>query len=401
MIKHMKYIISGISLLLVLILGSCGDNKTAKIDLNEMQMTLQFKINDSVNLEIPYEEDDNTFAIFNGDEKIEMKDLKRTGKGFVARFPSFESYLVAKKELIGYSGFYIDSSRTEPYPIIFSTVYREPGKTKGQKKNKKYELTFSPNSENEFKGLGDFKIYSNVINATIRTETGDFRFLSGVIQDNEFTIGAIDGSHVFTFKGEIKGDSIQGHFYSGKHWSTSFVGHVDIDYELQHADSLTQVVDSSLFDFNLPDLNGDTISFQNTYAESPAIVQILGSWCPNCMDETRYYVELQKQFPELKIIGVAFERSEITDTASMALNRMKSDLAINYDLLIGGISRKSVASETFPMLNKVISFPTSIFIDKKGVIRKVHTGFNGPSTGKVYEDYKTETESFIKKLLAE
>ena len=80
---------------------------------------------------------------------------------------------------------------------------------------------------------------------------------------------------------------------------------------------------------------------------------------------------------------------------------MKDDLGINYDLLIGGMSRKSVASETFPMLNKVISFPTSIFVDKTGVIRKIHTGFNGPSTGKVYEDYKTETESFIQKLLAE
>ncbi len=401
MIKHMKYTICGmnklLSFLLLITLISCStEEQSTKEDLY-----FRFEINDSTHLDIKANLQANSFQIKNGIEKIEMKEYVSFNDHFSARFPVFESYIMAKKKGGQYTGYYIDSSRKSPYQIPFTSITKPKPSDAKQEITWKYHIRFSPKTANEFEGLGIFKRYNEQIHATVRTETGDYRFLSGEIQNVQFNIGCIDGSHVFTFKGEIKGDSIQGHFYSGKHWSTSFVGHVDIDYELQHADSLTQVVDSSLFDFNLPDLNGDTISFQNTYAESPAIVQILGSWCPNCMDETRYYVELQKQFPELKIIGVAFERSEITDTASMALNRMKSDLAINYDLLIGGISRKSVASETFPMLNKVISFPTSIFIDKKGVIRKVHTGFNGPSTGKVYEDYKTETESFIKKLLAE
>jgi hypothetical protein len=48
-----------------------------------------------------------------------------------------------------------------------------------------------------------------------------------------------------------------------------------------------------------------------------------------------------------------------------------------------------------------MSFPTTLIIDKKGSIRKIHTGFNGPATGKYYTDFKKEMSVFINQLLAE
>ena len=53
------------------------------------------------------------------------------------------------------------------------------------------------------------------------------------------------------------------------------------------------------------------------------------------------------------------------------------------------------------MLNHVLSYPTSIFIDKKGKVRKIHTGFNGPATGEKYTEFKKEFESFVAELLNE
>ena len=50
------------------------------------------------------------------------------------------------------------------------------------------------------------------------------------------------------------------------------------------------------------------------------------------------------------------------------------------------------------MLNHILSYPTTIFIDKKGSVRKIHTGFNGPATGKEYDDFKAEFEGFIELL---
>jgi len=53
------------------------------------------------------------------------------------------------------------------------------------------------------------------------------------------------------------------------------------------------------------------------------------------------------------------------------------------------------------MLNKVVSYPTTIFIDKKGKVRKIHTGFNGPATGDKYIAFKEDFESFVEMLLGE
>ena len=59
------------------------------------------------------------------------------------------------------------------------------------------------------------------------------------------------------------------------------------------------------------------------------------------------------------------------------------------------------ASEALPMLNAVMAFPTTIYIDKKGFVRKIYTGFYGPATGNKYIDYVLETNRFIEKLLSE
>jgi hypothetical protein len=53
------------------------------------------------------------------------------------------------------------------------------------------------------------------------------------------------------------------------------------------------------------------------------------------------------------------------------------------------------------MLNKVIGFPTTLIIDKKGKIRETHTGFSGPGTGKYYTEWVADFERLIDKLLKE
>ncbi len=55
----------------------------------------------------------------------------------------------------------------------------------------------------------------------------------------------------------------------------------------------------------------------------------------------------------------------------------------------------------FSELNGISSFPTTIFIDKKGMVRKIHTGFYGPGTGDYYADYVKETEAFLNLLISE
>ena len=41
----------------------------------------------------------------------------------------------------------------------------------------------------------------------------------------------------------------------------------------------------------------------------------------------------------------------------------------------------------------------ALFIDRKGGIREIHTGFSGPGTGEPYYIYKEETEKLVVELL--
>jgi hypothetical protein len=69
--------------------------------------------------------------------------------------------------------------------------------------------------------------------------------------------------------------------------------------------------------------------------------------------------------------------------------------------LIAGVSDKTEAAKTLPMLNAIIAYPTTLVIDKKGVVRKIHTGFSGPATGKHYQDFVEEMQVFLEGLMKE
>ena len=80
---------------------------------------------------------------------------------------------------------------------------------------------------------------------------------------------------------------------------------------------------------------------------------------------------------------------------------MKEKLEVSYDFVIAGTSSSMAAGKTLPMLNHVMSFPTSIIIDKMGKVRKIHTGFSGPATGDYYLEYTKEFNSLMSELIAE
>jgi len=123
------------------------------------------------------------------------------------------------------------------------------------------------------------------------------------------------------------------------------------------------------------------------------------------MDETKYYVDFynQNKQKDVEIVALAFEYAKTSEKAFRSIERLKQKLKVEYPILLAqyGTSDKKKAQEKLPMLNHVLSYPTTIFIDKNGKVRKIHTGFNGPATGKKYLEFKNEFEGFVGRLLNE
>jgi thiol-disulfide isomerase/thioredoxin len=356
------------------------------------------------------------FTIHNAEEKINLISVKNIKDSFQLDFPHFHSFIRFNvKNNIEINGFWYNLNKSNNYKISFSANFQE---TKGQSKETcnnnsssklfgKWKTKFSPNTKNEEIAIGLFKEYNDVNNkltGTFLTETGDYRFLEGKICENQFYLSCFDGSHAFFFTGKINNAKIEGTFYSGKHYQTTWISERDDLFELKNPDSITFLINKEPFKFKMKDLEGKEFIFPNDkYVNKVTIIQIMGTWCPNCLDETKFLKELYDKYKhkELEIISIAYETPTEFVEQVKKINLLKNRLNLTNMFLVGGQANKTLASEHFSMLNEIISFPTAIFINKKGEVVKIHTGFNGPGTGEIYQKFVLETEKYVLELLNE
>ena len=94
-------------------------------------------------------------------------------------------------------------------------------------------------TENETKAIGLFNQNENRITGTFATETGDYRYLDGVVSGDSVFLSTFDGSHAFLFEAEIKDSLIEGLFLSGTHYSENWIAKKNEDVVLRNPDSLT------------------------------------------------------------------------------------------------------------------------------------------------------------------
>ncbi len=159
-------------------------------------------------------------------------------------------------------------------------------------------------------------------------------------------------------------------------------------------------------DFRFPNLNGKDVSINDSrFKNKVVVVQILGSWCPNCMDETAFlsdYYNKNKQ-RGFEAVALAYEYSTDFNRSVKSLQKFQQRFKVQYPILVTGVkvSDSLRTEKTLPQVTRIKVFPSSIIIDKKGNVRKFDTGFFGPGTGMHYEEYKKEFYATIDELLKE
>ncbi|MFA7275050.1 MAG: TlpA disulfide reductase family protein [Crocinitomicaceae bacterium] len=352
------------------------------------------------------------FEIRNGEEKIQLINKEIAGDTLVFAFPEFDSDLhfvvTSSKQLNGYwhnknkSGRYTIPFKAHLCENVLFECQQTDFSTQTVNLTYKWKTIFEPGTTDAYPAIGLFKQNGNQLSGTFLTETGDYRFLDGNLFGNQFYLSCFDGSHAFLFTAELQNNTLNGNFYSGTHYQTTWIANPDNNYELTNPDELTTVVNTNPLQFSFKNLKNEVVSYPNSkYENKVTIIQIMGSWCPNCMDETHYYTQLYKKYHDqgLEIILVGYEAGNDENVYAEKLKRLQSRANIPFEMLIGGAANKNKAAKDFSMLNDIISFPTSIFVDRAGNISKVHTGFNGPSTGEYYDEYMLETEKYLQQLL--
>lgn len=267
-----------------------------------------------------------------------------------------------------------------------------------------YQVVFT-NETDTTQSIGVIKQKGNYAEGSFLTTTGDYRFLEGGVFNDTLSLSTFDGNHAYIFKAVKKDSILQGDFWSGKTYHQSWTGIKNKNASLPNAESLTSLKPGfETLTFSLPDLDGKNVSLTDErFKNKVVILQLFGTWCPNCMDETKYLSPWYDNNKNrgVEILGLAFERKPDFEYASERVKKMKAKWGVNYDFVIAGVDDKAKAAEVLPELNKIAAFPTTIFIGKDGKVKLIHTGFEGPGTGVYHERWKQRFNEIINELLSE
>lgn len=354
-------------------------------------------------------------TLLNGTRRDDFKVTRVGSDSIFVKMNTYDAALVGKVHADGkITGEYrslVPGFRGNYLPFIaeYGKTYRfvEPSKAVAANQNvsgrwalELFSKTKAPNSVALLKQDG-YKV-----TGVIMTTVGDTRELEGVVQGDEFLISHFSGPNPILYKGKISPDGkLEGSLEMGIYSNLKFSGQKDDKFELPDPYKLTFLKEGyTKLDFTLPDLNGKEVSLSDDkYKGKVVIVEIIGTWCPNCTDQTAFLAPWFRQNKQrgVEAIAIGFEQKDDLNYAKYTLGTLKEKYGIEYDILFGGLADKKLASEKLPALNKMMAFPTTIIIDRKGDVRQIHTGYTGEVTGEYFAEYVSKWNKDLDALIAE
>lgn len=352
-------------------------------------------------------------SIINAEDTLRVNNFRLIGDSVLITLPFFDAEFMVKVSATKMQGRWTRhlpmGNTSIPFEAsINQTRFDESHKITPNLNNtwdvKFFDTAFKDSSD----AIGKFQSSPTKITGTFLTSTGDYRFLEGVFDGEKIRLSTFDGSHAYLVIADFNPQNNRisnGVFYSGlnnkEFWNASF----NPKAALPDAEKLTflkQGFESIKFEFS--DLDNKPITLEDArFRGKVVLLQIMGSWCPNCLDESKLMTSIYQQYQSsgLEIIGLCFEKSEDINIVKKNIGNFKNQLNITYPLVIAGNTQKGSVNKALPMLANFVAFPTLIIIDKKGKVRNIHTGYSGPATGIYFTEFKDHFIDNLEKYLNE
>ena len=351
--------------------------------------------------------------LLNGKERVKLTEITVAGTHLDIRMPGYENRLSADAKGDQLAGEVVLSKAGAkeqhiPFHAQLGQKYRffEHPMIDAPDVSGRWAVKFTDDDGKPEAAVGEFTQSQDEVSGTFLAETGDHRYLAGQVKANELYLSTFDGAHAFLYKARLTADgALAGVFWVGTAFHEHWTGKRDAHAALPDAYSLTAMrAGSKRFDFAFPDLAGNTVTSKDpAFKGKVMIVALAGSWCPNCHDEAAFLEPLYREYrgKGVEIVSLMFEHFGDFPRAAEATQRFRQHYGIEYTTLIAGVSDKDEAGKKLPMLDHFNAFPTTVFIDRKGEVRKIHTGFSGPATGAHYTQFVREVKATLDQLLAE
>lgn len=255
--------------------------------------------------------------------------------------------------------------------------------------------------------VGAFEVdTAQIASSTFLTPTGDYRYLAGRVDGDLMRLSTFDGAHAYLFHARMQPDgTISGDFWSGNWHHETWTAVRDDDARLPDPFAQTAPTAALVDDLVFRSLDGTptrVADLLDAGGGKARIIEVFGSWCPNCADAGTEMRRLRDKYGDrLTIVGLAFERSSEHAEAAERVRAYADRFNADWPLLIGGLADKAKASAELPILDQVRAFPTTIFLNERNEVVRVHSGFVGLAGRGDHLKQQRAFETIIDELLAE
>ena len=366
------------------------------------------------NLRTAIENDSLVFYVVNGGEQLRVPDVKKVGDSLWIDMPVFESgfrFKIINPDSLSGTWQRASSAQQIVLPMTASAKHATRFLPKlgpaSQTAQGQWQVLFSRRSGETSPAIATFKQVGEKVTGSILTPYGDDRFLEGIVTGDSLFFSGFDGIHSLLYKAKIDGDSLSGMAFSGASSKQAFSGYKTTNPSLPNEAAMyLKEGQSGKLNFAFKDLEGKIVSINDArYKNKVVIIDLMGSWCPNCMDETAFLSEYYNAHKDkgIEVISLAYELTTDFERSKKSLMKFQKTYNIQYPVLITGVSvsDKERTEKTLPEFTPIKMFPTTIILDKTGKVRKIDTGFQGPGTGSYYTNYVKEFNELMESLLAE
>ena len=352
-------------------------------------------------LDVAREESGLVLYLVNGKERVRVPEVVVEAGKLTARMPGYENALTAtisgdelegEVTLVRAGG----QKQTMPLKARRGDAWRfvEEPLADNADFSGRWSVTFTDDKGKTSPGVAEFEQMFGAVTGTILAPTGDYRFLAGDARGDELQLSRFDGAQAHLFRARLnERGELEGQHWSGNFGHERFVAVRNPDAELDMSSVATGMKDPAVkLQFTFPDLDGKPVSLSDPrFQGKVVIVTLAGSWCPNCHDEAAFLAQLYREHRAegLEVVSLMFEHFGDFTQAANATRRFRKDAGIDYVTLVAGTSDKVEAAKVLPQLTGVFAFPTTIWVDRAGVVRKIHAGFSGPATGAHYTTLTT------------
>jgi thiol-disulfide isomerase/thioredoxin len=246
------------------------------------------------------------------------------------------------------------------------------------------------------------------VSAAILRVDGDTGAIVGRYQDGKFVLNHFDGARAYVLEIIPQTDGALALTLKGAH--TPLKSFAAVRQTEARAKGLPEPTDpeqhtrvkdpTQPLAFSFPDVEGNLVSNTDIqFKNKVVIVNVTGSWCPNCHDEAPFLAELYRRYHALGLEIVALDFEEPEQLADKTrLRAFIKKYGIEYTYLVAGEPKELQAK--IPQAENLNSWPTTFFLGRDGKVRVIHAGFAAAASGEFNAQLKREITRTVERLLS-